>query len=211
MKEFPSKLREIIQDPKTYKLGVNVSGDAQKLVRDYGDIYMKGILDLSYIARAVDAANCRPGNTKIALAKLCLAYTGCELDKGPVRQSNWSKRLSQAQMDYAANDVYSTMVIYNTLLSLGRERGIDLNLAGLSSDLSPELYRKGKPVLQTSTGANVNSNATPTSGGGGGGSCKPLAPSKMRAFSFFREGKSVLEIGQAMRTAENPLLPNTIR
>jgi ribonuclease D len=97
--DFPSKLREIIENPKVYKLGVNVIGDAQKLVRDYGNLYMKGVLDLSYIARAVDEANCKPGGSKIALAKLCEQYTGCELDKGPVRQSDWSKRLSQAQMD----------------------------------------------------------------------------------------------------------------
>lgn len=88
-----------MEDPNVYKLGVNVIGDAQKLVRDYGNLHMKGILDLSYIARAVDPENCKSGNSKIALAKLCEAYTGCELDKGPVRQSDWSKKLSLAQMD----------------------------------------------------------------------------------------------------------------
>ncbi|KAJ9096429.1 hypothetical protein QFC21_005251 [Naganishia friedmannii] len=215
MKEFPSKLREIVEDPKVYKLGVNVIGDAQKLVRDYGNLYMKGVLDLSYIARAVDAANCKPGGSKIALAKLCEAYTGCELDKGPVRQSDWSKRLSQAQMDYAANDVYSTMVIYNTLMSLDREQGINLNLATYSQDLTPKVY-SGVPVLQTSTGANANA---------GTGAVKPavavaksaangvikITPTKMRAFNFFLEGKSTLEIAKAMRTEANPLLLNTVR
>jgi ribonuclease D len=97
--EFPSKLKEILEDPKIYKLGVNVIGDAQKLVRDYGNVYTRGILDLSDIARTVDAENCKPGSSKIALAKLCEQYIGCELDKGAVRTSNWSHRLTGAQMD----------------------------------------------------------------------------------------------------------------
>ncbi|KAJ9114292.1 hypothetical protein QFC22_005744 [Naganishia vaughanmartiniae] len=216
MKEFPSKLREIVEDPKVFKLGVNVIGDAQKLVRDYGNLYMKGVLDLSYIARAVDAANCKLGRSKIALAKLCEAYTGCELDKGPVRQSDWSKRLSQAQMDYAANDVYSTMVIYHTLMSLDREQGINVNLATLRQDLTPEIYT-GVTVLQPSTGANANS-ATGAAKPALAGTAKSAAngvikitPTKMRAFNFFLEGKSTLEIAQAMRTEANPLQLNTVR
>ncbi|KAJ9127393.1 hypothetical protein QFC24_000800 [Naganishia onofrii] len=223
MKDFPSKLREIIENPKVYKLGVNVIGDAQKLVRDYGNLYMKGVLDLSYIARAVDEANCKPGGSKIALAKLCEQYTGCELDKGPVRQSDWSKRLSQAQMDYAANDVASTMVIYNTLMSLDRERGINVDLASLSSDLTPEMYT-GVPVLQPSKGANANtatgaksaavSAAKPAVAGAAKSAANgviKVTPTKMRAYNFFLEGKSTLEIAKAMRTEANPLQLNTVR
>jgi ribonuclease D len=95
---FPIKLREMLEDQKIFKLGVNVIGDAQKLVRENA-IYTQGILDLSDIARAVDAENCRPGSAKIALAKLCAQYIGFELDKGAVRTSNWSKKLSQEQMN----------------------------------------------------------------------------------------------------------------
>lgn len=87
----------MLEDPKIFKLGVNVIGDAQKLAKE-NSIYTQGILDLSDIARAVDAENCKAWG-KIALAKLCAQYIGFELGKGAVRTSNWSKKLSKEQMN----------------------------------------------------------------------------------------------------------------
>lgn len=108
------------------------------------------------------------------------------------------------------------MVIYNTLMSLGREQNIDVNLASLSTDLSPQHYT-GVPILQTSTAVNVDA-ATSTAKSAVAGAAKAAAngvikitPSKMRAFNFFLEGKSTLEIAKAMRTDANPLQLNTVR
>jgi hypothetical protein len=123
----------------------------------------------------------------------------------------------------AANDVASTMVIYNTLMSLDRERGINVDLASLSSDLTPEMYT-GVPVLQPSKGANANTATGAKSAAVGAakpavaGAAKSAAngvikvtPTKMRAYNFFLEGKSTLEIAKAMRTEANPLQLNTVR
>ena len=87
----------MLEDPKIFKLGVNVIGDAHKLAKE-NSVYTQGILDLSDIARSVDAENCRAWG-KIALAKLCAQYLGFELRKGAVRTSNWAKKLDQKQMD----------------------------------------------------------------------------------------------------------------
>ena len=214
---FPAKLRQMLEEPKIFKLGVNVIGDARKLAKE-NSIYTQGVLDLSDIARAVDAENCKAWG-KIALAKLCAQYIGFELGKGAVRTSNWSKKLSQEQMNCecspqtgnqkleqrpwitdAADDVYSTIMIYNSLMHIGKQRGITIDHASLSTNLTRE-NATVSTVLKEATG--VKSNTVKAA--------KGVAPSKMRAFGYFDMGQSVEEIGKSMRTPDNPLMPNTVR
>lgn len=109
----------------------------------------------------------------------------------------------------AADDVYSTIMIYNSLVYLGKHRGITIDHSALSIDLSPEVYPAPPTVLQDATG--VKTNGTKLTGRSGVPMVKGVAPSKMRAFAFFNMGKSTVEIGKAMRTEDNPLLPNTVR
>lgn len=109
----------------------------------------------------------------------------------------------------AADDVYSTIMIYNSLVYLGKHRGITIDHSALSIDLSPEVYPAPRTVLQDATG--VKTNSTKPTGRSGVPMVKGVAPSKMRAFAFFNMGKSTVEIGKAMRTEDNPLLPNTVR
>lgn len=100
-------------------------------------------------------------------------------------------------------------MIYNSLMFLAKQRGITVDRSALSIDLSPEVYSAPSVVLQDATGAKTNS--TKPNGRSTVPMVKGIAPSKMRAFSFFNMGKSVVEIGKAMRTEENPLMPNTVR
>lgn len=100
-------------------------------------------------------------------------------------------------------------MIYNSLVYLGKHRGITVDLSALSIDLSPEVYSAPTPILREATGEKTNS--TKPNGRSTVQMRKGIAPSKMRAFVFFNTGKSVFEIGKAMRTEDNPLMPNTVR
>jgi hypothetical protein len=51
--EFPSKLRDVLEDRSIIKAGVGIGGDAKKLWRDYG-VSLLGAVELSLLARAAD-------------------------------------------------------------------------------------------------------------------------------------------------------------
>lgn len=84
---------------------------------------------------------------------------------------------------------------------IGKTRGITVDHAALSTNLAPEIYPSAPAVLKDATG--VKSNTVK--------SAKGVTPTKMRAFGYFNMGKSVDEIGKAMRSDANPLLSNTVR
>ncbi|KAG9128422.1 hypothetical protein FRC07_012530 [Ceratobasidium sp. 392] len=55
MKYFPSKLKALITSPTILKVGVNIGNDMRRLCREFGVDYAgRGIVDLSYLARAAD-------------------------------------------------------------------------------------------------------------------------------------------------------------
>ncbi|KAJ1300959.1 hypothetical protein OPQ81_003384 [Rhizoctonia solani] len=55
MESFPHRLKELITSATILKVGVNIGADMKKLCRDFGSSYAaRGVLDLSYLARAVD-------------------------------------------------------------------------------------------------------------------------------------------------------------
>ncbi|WVQ98983.1 hypothetical protein IAU59_006115 [Kwoniella sp. CBS 9459] len=158
--DIPSKAIELIRDPKIYKLGVQVKGDGQKLLRDFPNHFAlplppvdpalrdatatersasvissshnvgpAGLLELSYLARAVDPIGTGPGTTLISLANLTKSYLGKQLAKpAKVRRGNWFEALDQEARDYAANDVYAAVQIYNTLMDFAKEQDFSPNL-----------------------------------------------------------------------------------
>ncbi|KDN44303.1 hypothetical protein RSAG8_05567, partial [Rhizoctonia solani AG-8 WAC10335] len=55
MESFPHRLKDLITSATILKVGVNIGADMKKLCRDFGSSYAaRGVLDLSYLARAVD-------------------------------------------------------------------------------------------------------------------------------------------------------------
>ncbi|KAG8687888.1 hypothetical protein FRC11_006428 [Ceratobasidium sp. 423] len=54
MKNFPSKLRDVLEDYEIVKAGVGIAGDAKKLWRDYG-VSLLGAVELSKLARVSDS------------------------------------------------------------------------------------------------------------------------------------------------------------
>ncbi|KAK8869540.1 hypothetical protein IAR55_000106 [Kwoniella newhampshirensis] len=223
--DLPKKVIEIIRDPSIYKLGVQVKGDGLKLLRDFPGHFgpssssntphgsepqenrgPSSLLELSYLARAVDPIGTGPGNTLIKLSTLCSAYLGKELDKSDdVRRGNWFSVLGQRERDYAANDVYSSIQIFHKLRSLGEERGVSLNLDTFCSNVGAQ-----------STTSLQSRSLTVTNGLASGGvmnkfivpaDIKPPSPAQLSALTSFIEGKGIVEIASTrsikLSTAES--------
>jgi ribonuclease D len=99
MPSFSPSLRALVEDPSRIKLGVQISGDAQKLVRDGFVKHPAGMLELNHVARAIDATH-KPTNSwgLIGLQALVAKYLGRQLLKeGNVRKGKWAATLGEAQ------------------------------------------------------------------------------------------------------------------
>ncbi|WWD01101.1 hypothetical protein V866_008039 [Kwoniella sp. B9012] len=157
--DIPSKAIEILRSPTIYKLGVQVRGDSQKLLRDFpqhftstssSDMGMKGLLELSFLARGVDPIGTGPGNSLIGLSRLAERYLGKRLDKSlDVRKGNWFERLDQKQKDYAANDVYASLQIYKSLRRIAEDNEFEVNLNRYLSNVD-----NSAPVIRSSPTSN---------------------------------------------------------
>lgn len=97
-----------LQDPAQIKIGVQIGGDARKLVRDFKNapaqhrVHMRGLLELSTLAKVVDPERFA-GRNLIGLQWLVGAYLSFYLPKGNERLSNWSKPLSLKQQQCSAS------------------------------------------------------------------------------------------------------------
>ncbi|KAJ3515858.1 hypothetical protein NMY22_g14340 [Coprinellus aureogranulatus] len=118
MKEFPSKLREILEDRSYIKAGVGIQGDTKKLFTDW-EVSVRGCADLSLLARTVDGARWKGKyNVSIGLARLIEVYCYRLLGKGKITRSNWEALLRPAQQSYAANDAHAGFTLYKKLMAL---------------------------------------------------------------------------------------------
>ncbi|WVR05331.1 hypothetical protein IAU60_002345 [Kwoniella sp. DSM 27419] len=168
--DIPQKAVELLRDPSIYKLGVQVRGDGQKLLRDFPQHFAtpasassssssasaspspsgpSGLLELSFMARAVDPVATGPGAGLISLANLTKAYTGRVLPKPmDVRKGNWFEPLDQPAKDYAANDVYAALMVYKKLEAMAKKHEFALDLNKYCSQvgshvLTPVQHAKG--------------------------------------------------------------------
>ncbi|KZT67596.1 ribonuclease H-like protein [Daedalea quercina L-15889] len=118
MSKFPEKLRELLGSSLYVKAGVAITGDCEKLYRDY-KVITRNCVDLSLLARTVDNARWKGGyRSSIGLNRLCEAYEELSLRKGKITRSNWELILSHAQQDYAANDGHSGYTLYCRLAAM---------------------------------------------------------------------------------------------
>jgi len=114
MSEFPNSVKTILEDPTIVKVGVGIRGDVRKLWDDYG-IDVNGCLELGYLARAVDP-QWSTSHGLISLARLAKAYQGKDFKKPKhVQMSNWELILTEQQQDYAANDAFIALTIFDKL------------------------------------------------------------------------------------------------
>lgn len=133
---MPPALLRLLADPERVKCGVNIKQDGNKLWRDFG-VPCAGLLELSAVARHVDGARW-PSKGLISLARLSAAYLGAELEKGAVRTGDWSARLDEEQVAYAADDAFAGRLIYDALLKRGRETDTTLYIGNMCASVGCE-------------------------------------------------------------------------
>ncbi|KAF9463221.1 ribonuclease H-like domain-containing protein [Collybia nuda] len=178
MSRFPIKLQALIENPKIPKMGANILNDGVKLFRDYG-IFAKGLVELGALSLFVHPGSTEKKRKIVSLAKLTARYCKKVLDKGKVRTGNWEAELGSVQLEYAGNDVHCAMMIYQRLVEIAKERGIEFNI--FDSEFSSEVL--------------INHNQSeliPLSGQASEGSSVPIAriESSTSQGSRFNEGTS---------------------
>ncbi|KAI8056887.1 ribonuclease H-like domain-containing protein [Syncephalis plumigaleata] len=117
MESFPTSLRSFLEDSTMIKTGVNVTGDATRLNKEFS-LKTAGLVELGSNAHYImpELIN----TTRPTLAKLTSNLLNKSLNKGPVRMSNWERaQLSPEQREYAATDAYVSYKLYRVLEARG--------------------------------------------------------------------------------------------
>ncbi|KAJ6577302.1 ribonuclease H-like domain-containing protein [Mycena capillaripes] len=168
MPRFPLALQRLLEDPTVPKMGANILTDAKKLFKDYG-VMMAGLVELGSLARLADPASTEVfgrGKRIVALAKLVERYLHKKLRKdGDVRVSNWEDpalERNEVQIEYAANDAYCALQVYEHLLALAKASDITLDPMGNATrvhhaSLAPP---PTAPHLPTSTSSSTSTSAS---------------------------------------------------
>ncbi|EIN14444.1 ribonuclease H-like protein [Punctularia strigosozonata HHB-11173 SS5] len=235
MKRFPEKVKvtakvripvwmsddskDVIESAAIPKMGANIKNDGQKLYRDFG-ILPRNLVELGRLARAADP-EFPISRSIVALRKMVAIYTGKHLLKGSERTSDWETRLSPEQCNYAANDVYSSLLVYNRLMVIANEQGRTLDTRLYTSDLTQEEDRKIS-ALTNSTEVRPSSGST-TIPGAGNSDISPVSmdvlgkpytcprPQHLRAYKMWHEKDLPLGVICAnLRTKEQPLKESTV-
>lgn len=106
--KLPPKLMELLSTDRIAKLGVNVAGDATRVVRDFG-CPVKGLYDLSGLNKQAGTKVKKSISLEDVVRKHCpedmhISKSDAVLSKG-VRTSNWEAwPLTAEQVEYAAKD-----------------------------------------------------------------------------------------------------------
>jgi hypothetical protein len=116
MEAFPESLKALITSKRHLKVGKNVGGDVNKLIRDYklGSTDIRnGLVELGKMASRLGVIN--TGNA--SLAHITEVVLNLHLQKPPhIRESPWSSaNLSPKQLEYAALDSFIGLVVYDQL------------------------------------------------------------------------------------------------
>lgn len=113
LERVPKSLKDLLKDPRVVKCGVGIKGDATRLAkpRNHG-LEVTPLLDLR--GRAKELKICPKRAT---LEDLTAEFLGKGIPgKRTVRLSDWAtRRLSQAQLDYAARDAYACALLVKHL------------------------------------------------------------------------------------------------
>ncbi|BGP32227.1 hypothetical protein JCM10296v2_004007 [Rhodotorula toruloides] len=131
--ELPDVLRRFIEDEEVVKLGVHINGDVHKLRRDF-DISPRGCVEISDLHRRYGGVG-TAGGRLISLQRLVGHYLELYLPKDDdVRMGRWSRDLSPAQIHYAANDEYASLMVVERAAELAERTAEQLaqDLAALA-------------------------------------------------------------------------------
>ncbi|KAG8247693.1 Werner Syndrome-like exonuclease [Homalodisca vitripennis] len=117
--KLPKVFVNIIRHPKVKLVGVNIRCDVWKLGRDFGisvaSIMENNAVELNHLANRLFSIN-----ECWSLERLVLFVLKMRLAKPEgIRLSNWVQNpLTKYQLEYAANDAYASLILYNKLKEL---------------------------------------------------------------------------------------------
>ncbi|KAG5979194.1 hypothetical protein E4U55_005458 [Claviceps digitariae] len=111
--------RQIMEDATVSKVGVHIRGDCNRLGKHLG-VTTQGIFELSHLYKQIkfteERTPKRINKVPVALATQVEELLRLPLFKGDaVRSSDWTKRLNEQQVIYAASDAYAGIQLYHVL------------------------------------------------------------------------------------------------
>lgn len=112
---IPQKLRSLLEDPTSVKVGVSIANDATKVFRDH-KVSVEALEDLSKLANQKLGGDSKSWS----LGSLTEMLICKKLPKpSHIRVGNWEAAvLSEAQLQYAATDAFASWYIYEALKKL---------------------------------------------------------------------------------------------
>ncbi|KAI7186701.1 hypothetical protein KC363_g6407 [Hortaea werneckii] len=138
---IPPSLRSILESEQTIKSGVNVAGDAKRILNHLG-IEMKGLFELSHLYKIVHFSVDQPhlvNKKMINLAAQVQKVLLLPLKKDEVRTSAWTRPLSSQQVEYSASDAYAGFRLFHALEA--KRQKMD------PVPPRPALYEKQEPLV----------------------------------------------------------------
>uniref|UniRef100_A0A1B6H293 3'-5' exonuclease n=1 Tax=Cuerna arida TaxID=1464854 RepID=A0A1B6H293_9HEMI len=117
--KLPKVFVDIISHPKVKLIGVNIRCDLWKLGRDFdisvSSIVKNNTVELSHLANKLFSTN-----ECWSLERLVLFVLKMRLAKPEdIRLSDWTQNpMTKYQLEYAANDVYASFILYNRFKEL---------------------------------------------------------------------------------------------
>lgn len=123
-------LRLILESKDITKCGVGIIYTDGRRLRNFLNVTPRGLLELSFCHHRLQHIQTRSGSdsTKlVALSRLTEHYLHQPLDKeGPWRCSDWTRLLSQEQAEYASNDAYASIALFDVMTRDATDIGIVL-------------------------------------------------------------------------------------
>ncbi|KAF2499376.1 ribonuclease H-like protein [Lophium mytilinum] len=114
---LPPTIKTILENPAILKTGVAVKSDFTRL-RKFLGVEARGVFELSHLYKLVKFSKDEPEKVNrmlVSLANQVAEHLQLPLNKGAVRESDWSKPLLIDQMRYAASDAYAGVRLFDVL------------------------------------------------------------------------------------------------
>lgn len=200
-----------------------------KLFRDFG-ILPSNLVELGAYALQSDPNFSKTYTRSIvSLKRMVEMYTGKIVDKNKAQTSNWEEMpLSTQQLDYAANDAYCALIVFNKLSNIVSICGAILNPPKYTSNLKAD-YDAGKLLgsktisrIAERTTSSTSTSATTPSQGPSSASTRtydedmprpgnPPRPQHLRAYKLWHNQQMTLQqICSSLRSRDNPLAESTV-
>ncbi|KAF2733720.1 hypothetical protein EJ04DRAFT_553163 [Polyplosphaeria fusca] len=143
---MPATLKTILESPDILKVGVNIKNDFTR-VEKYLSTRAHGKFELSRLHNLVQFYPAKSNNKVVKLSHQTVTHLMLPLKKDEdVRVSDWSAKLSAAQMRYAATDAYVGLRIFDALEAKRKKLRPIPPQVGLTDFDPPPKPRTAKPA-----------------------------------------------------------------